>query len=119
MHSDLSRSISALNSVATGSKPADLVLDNCSLVNVYTREIVPDTEIAISQDRIAYVGKNASHTKGKHTVIIDLEKKSTCSGPFTLSCSHSYSFIMNYHINYKYFLILFKVLFGKSCLSAI
>jgi len=80
MHSGLSRSISALNSVATGSKPADLVLDNCSLVNVYTREIVPDTEIAISQGRIAYVGKNASHTKGKQTVIIDLEKKIVTPG---------------------------------------
>ena len=80
MHSGLSRSISALNSVATGSKPADLVLDNCSLVNVYTREIVPDTEIAISQGRIAYVGKNASHTKGEHTVIIDLEKKIVTPG---------------------------------------
>ena len=80
MYSDLSRSISALNSVATGSKPADLVLDNCSLVNVYTREIVPDTEIAISQGRIAYVGKNASHTKGKQTVIIDLEKKFVTPG---------------------------------------
>ena len=75
MHSGLSRSISALNSVATGSKPADLVLHNCSLVNVYTREIIPDTEISISQGRIAYVGKNASHTKGEQTVIIDLEKK--------------------------------------------
>ena len=80
MHSGLSRSISALNSVATGSKPADLVLNNCSLVNVYTREIVPDIEIAISQDRIAYVGKNASHTKGKQTVIIDLEKKIVTPG---------------------------------------
>ena len=75
MHSGLSRSISALNSVATGSKPAEIVLHNCSLVNVYTREIIPDTEIAISQGRIAYVGKNASHTKGEQTVIIDLKKK--------------------------------------------
>ena len=80
MHSGLSRSISALNSVATGSKPADLLLHNCSLVNVYTREILPDIEIAISQGRIAYVGKNASHTKGEQTVIIDLEKKIVTPG---------------------------------------
>ena len=71
MHSGLSRSISALNLVATGTKPADLVLHNCSLVNVYTREIIPDTEIAISQGRIANVGKNPSHTKGEQTIIID------------------------------------------------
>ena len=80
MHSGLSRSISALNSVATGSKPAEIVLHNCSLVNVYTREIIPDTEIAISQGRIAYVGKNASHTKGEQTVIIDLKKKIVTPG---------------------------------------
>ena len=80
MHSHLSRSISTLNSVATGSKPADLVLHNLSLVNVYTREIVPDIDIAISQGRIAYVGKNASHTQGKKTIIIDLEKKIVTPG---------------------------------------
>ena len=71
----LSRSIETLNQVAMGDKPADLILENCSLVNVYSREILPETQIAISRDRIAYVGKDASHTKGKKTVIINLEKK--------------------------------------------
>jgi len=76
----LSRSIQTLNEVATGDKPADLVLENCSLVNVYSREIIPETQIAISQDRIAYVGKDASHTKGKKTVIMNLEKKYVTPG---------------------------------------
>nr|AIE92169.1 adenine deaminase (ade) [uncultured marine thaumarchaeote AD1000_20_B03] len=61
----LSKNIQTLNSVAMGDKTADLILENCSLVNVYSREILPETQIAIFQDRIAYVGKDASHTKGK------------------------------------------------------
>jgi len=76
----LSKSIQTLNSVAIGDKAADLVLENCSLVNVYSREILPETQIAISQDRIAYVGKDASHTKGKKTVIMNLEKKYVTPG---------------------------------------
>ncbi len=71
----LSRSIQTLNEVAIGDRPADLILENCSLVNVYSREIIPETQIAISHDRIAYVGQDASHTKGKKTVVINLKKK--------------------------------------------
>jgi len=76
----LSKNIQTLNSVAIGDKAADLILENCSLVNVYSREILPETQIAISQDRIAYVGKDASHAKGKKTVIINLEKKYVTPG---------------------------------------
>ena len=76
----LSAAIRNLNAVAIGDKDADLVLENCSLVNVYTREILPEIQIAISQDRIAYVGQNASHAKGRKTVVIDLEKKYVTPG---------------------------------------
>jgi len=76
----LSRSIQTLNEVAIGDKPADLILENCSLVNVYSREIIPETQIAISHDRIAYVGPDASHTKGKKTIIMNLKKKYVTPG---------------------------------------
>ena len=76
----LSGSIQTLNEVAIGDKPADLILENCSLVNVYSREVMPETHIAISHDRIAYVGPDASHTKGKKTVIMKLEKKYVMPG---------------------------------------
>ena len=76
----LSKSIQTLNAVAIGDKAADLVLENCSLVNVYSREILPEIQIAISRDRIVYVGKDASHTKGKKTVIMNLEKKYVTPG---------------------------------------
>jgi len=76
----LSRSIQTLNEVAIGDKPADLILEDCSLVNVYSREIMPGTQISISHDRIAYVGPDASHTKGKKTVVINLKKKYVTPG---------------------------------------
>jgi len=64
--------ISSLNSVAMGEKNAEIILKNCSLVNVYSNEIIPDSQIAIFKDRIAYVGFNASHTVGKKTVVMDM-----------------------------------------------
>ncbi|MFI5417134.1 MAG: adenosine deaminase, partial [Nitrososphaerales archaeon] len=58
-----------------GDKKADVVFKNCSLVNVYTREIIPHTQVAVIHDRIAYVGPDASHTAGQNTTVIDLEEK--------------------------------------------
>ena len=76
----MSRSIQTLNEVAIGDKPADLILENCSLVNVYSREIIAETQIAVAHDRIAYVGEDASHTKGKKTVVMNLKKKYVTPG---------------------------------------
>lgn len=73
--SSLANSISSLNSVAMGDKKADLVLKNCSLVSVYTKEIIPKIQIAIIDDRIAYVGPDAGHAVGSKTTIIDIEEK--------------------------------------------
>ncbi len=67
--------ITTLNAVAMGDKKADMVFKNCSLVNVYTREIIPHTQVAVTNDRIAYVGPDASHTAGQNTAVIDLERK--------------------------------------------
>ena len=67
--------ISLLNSVAMGDKPADLILKNCSLVNVYTNEIQEKIQIAIKKDRIAYIGSNASHAKGPTTKVIDVKNR--------------------------------------------
>lgn len=78
--SSLAHSISSLNSVAMGDKKADLVLKNCSLLSVYTREIIPKIQIAIINDRIAYVGPDAGHTIGTKTTIIDVKEKYVCPG---------------------------------------
>lgn len=78
--SSLAHSISSLNSVAMGDKSADLVLKNCNLLSVYTREIIPKTQIAIINDRIAYVGSDASHTINSKTVVIDVKDKYVSPG---------------------------------------
>ncbi len=67
--------INSLNAVAMGDKKADIILKNCSLVNVYTKEINTQTQVAIAGDRIAYVGPDATHAAGPKTTIIDLEGK--------------------------------------------
>ncbi len=58
-----------------GDNHAELILTNCSLVNVYTREIQEKIQIAISNNRIAFVGPDASHTKGSKTKILDVKNK--------------------------------------------
>ena len=75
MASNLAKSISLLNSVAMGDKKADLVLKNCSLISVYTREIIPKSQISIVGDRIAYVGPDANHTISPKTAVIDVKGK--------------------------------------------
>ena len=71
----LANSIYTLNAVAMGDKKADLLLKNCNLLSVYTREIIPKTQIAIIGDRIAYVGPDASHALGPKTTVIDVKDK--------------------------------------------
>lgn len=80
MKTQLSSVIQTLNSVAMGEQSADLVLKNCSLVSVYTKEILEKMQIAISKERIAYVGPDASHTISSRTTVIDLEEKYVTPG---------------------------------------
>ncbi len=93
MKNQLSSVIRTLNSVAMGEQSADLVLKNCSLVSVYTKEILEKTQIAISKERIAYVGLDASHTVGSRTTVIDLEGKYVTPG-FADSHVHIDQFIL-------------------------
>lgn len=76
----LSSAIQILNAVAMGDKKADSILKNCSLVNVYSHEILPKTQIAIVNERIAYVGSDASHTLGPKTIVFDIEGKYVTPG---------------------------------------
>jgi adenine deaminase len=57
--------------VAMGRRPADLVVRNGRWVNVHSGEIIPGTDIAITEGRFAYCGPNASHAIGKGTKVVD------------------------------------------------
>ena len=59
-----------LIAVAQGREPAETVIRNAKLVNVNTREIQEDADVAIACGRIAYVG-DANHCIGASTRVID------------------------------------------------
>ncbi len=71
----ISKLTRVLVDVAMGREKADLVIKNGQWVCVQSGEILPDTDIAIVKDRIAYVGSDASHTIGPQTEVIDAEGK--------------------------------------------
>jgi adenine deaminase len=60
-----------LVSVAMGRAAADLVLRDGQWVCVQSGEILPHTDIAIKDGRIAYVGPDASHAIGAETRVIE------------------------------------------------
>ncbi|MEG2439935.1 MAG: adenine deaminase [Acetivibrio sp.] len=59
-----------LSAVAMGYEPADTVITNVKLINVCSREILPDMQVAIKKGRIALVG-DAGHCIGEETEVID------------------------------------------------
>ncbi|HWQ84566.1 MAG TPA: amidohydrolase family protein, partial [Anaerolineales bacterium] len=59
--------------VAMGRRPADLVIRSGRWISVQSGEIIPDTDIAVLGERIAYVGPDASHTIAETTQIIQAE----------------------------------------------
>ena len=61
--------------VAMGRAKADLVIQGGRWVSVQSGEIIPNTDIAIVSGRIAFVGRDASHTIGKKTKVIDAKGK--------------------------------------------
>ena len=59
-----------LADVAMGRKPADLVIKNTTLVNVCTKELIPNIDVAIAEGRIAMVG-SCAHCIGEKTQVVD------------------------------------------------
>ncbi|MGE0499560.1 MAG: adenine deaminase [Rhizobiaceae bacterium] len=57
--------------VATGRKAADLVVRNARWVNVYSGEVIPGTDVAVSAGRFAYCGPDAGGSIGPDTVVVE------------------------------------------------
>lgn len=68
-----SEAASRLIDVAMGRAPADAVIRGGRWVNVYSGEIIADTDIAVAMGRIAFVGPDASHAVGDATKLIAAE----------------------------------------------
>ena len=61
-----------LSAVAMGIEKADLVITNARLINVCTREIIEDAQVAVAYGRIAMVG-DCSKCIGENTKVVDAE----------------------------------------------
>lgn len=64
-----------LNETARGERKATLVIKNAKLINVVSGEILENTDVAVCESRVAYVGENADHTVGDDTEVIDANGK--------------------------------------------
>ncbi|OED37401.1 adenine deaminase [Chromatiales bacterium (ex Bugula neritina AB1)] len=67
------QSAARLIAVAAGREPADLVLRGGIWVNVQSRELLQNHDIAIADGRFAYCGSDASHCIGEQTTVIEAE----------------------------------------------
>lgn len=70
--SEITRNLVA---VAMGRSPADVVIKNGRWVCVQSGEILDGVDIAISGERIAYVGSDAGHTISPKTRLIEAENR--------------------------------------------
>jgi adenine deaminase len=68
----LSAATRTLSDVCMGRTPADLLISGGRLVNVHTREVHDDADVAVKDGRIAMFG-DASHTRGPDTEVIDAD----------------------------------------------
>ncbi len=59
--------------VAMGRTPADMVVRGGRWVCVQSGEIIAGTDVAIKGERIAYVGRDASHAIGPETQVIEAD----------------------------------------------
>lgn len=62
-----------LVAVAAGRAAADVVIRGGKLVNVQSREILENWQVAIKAGRFAYVGPDASHCIGPATEVVEAE----------------------------------------------
>lgn len=69
-----------LTQVSLGRIPADMVIVNGFVVNVYTKELMRQCTISICGDRIARVGPEGEHTIGPDTKVIDVAGKVVIPG---------------------------------------
>jgi len=74
------RDMRRLVDTALGRRPADLVIQNGLLMDVYTGRMLPGRSVAMTGEWIAYVGPDAGHTVGPETRVIDAGERVICPG---------------------------------------
>lgn len=66
--------------VALGTRPADTVIQNARLLNVFTGEFLPDQSVAIAAGRVAAVGDDLSGAVGPNTTIVPADGQTLIPG---------------------------------------
>jgi adenine deaminase len=66
--------------IALGNEPAEIVIRNGILIDVYSARVLPHQSVAISDGLIAYVGPDADHTVGDKTRVIEADDRIICPG---------------------------------------
>ena len=74
------RDLRKLADVALGNHPADLVIKDGMLMDVYTGRMLLGRSVAMVDEWIAYVGPDAEHTIGRETEVIDAGGRIMCPG---------------------------------------
>lgn len=72
--------ISELVQAVSGERKSHTVIRDCSLVSVYTGEIIHNVDIGIYKSYISYVGPDAAHVTGRDTRIIHARNKYAAPG---------------------------------------
>ncbi|MFN0073373.1 MAG: adenine deaminase C-terminal domain-containing protein [Chloroflexota bacterium] len=75
-----------LRRVALAQEPAEIVIQNARVVNVFTGEILPDQSVAIAAGRIARVDSDVSDTVGAITEMIDADGQTLVPGFIDTHC---------------------------------
>ncbi|MFP4650057.1 MAG: adenine deaminase C-terminal domain-containing protein [Desulfobacterales bacterium] len=65
---------------ALGREPADLVVINARIFNVFTKELLPEHGLCVKEGKIAYAGPAARETAGGNTRIIDADGMTVIPG---------------------------------------
>ncbi|EFK07676.1 putative adenine deaminase [delta proteobacterium NaphS2] len=74
------KNLRQLADVALGKTPADVVIKNGVLMDVYTGRMVPGRSVAMAGEWISYVGPDADYAIGPETHVIDAGGRVICPG---------------------------------------
>lgn len=105
------RDMQRLMDTALGKRPADLVVRDGTLMDVYTGRLLPGRSVAVSGEWIAQVGPDLGYAVGPETRVIEADGRVICPG-FIDAHTH----LINY-FNIREFLS-YAVPSGVTCLIA-
>lgn len=95
-----SSEIQRLVNVSLGKEKADLVIVGGDMVNVYTGELLQGWSVSVKGERIAYMGRDAGHTIGPETQLINATGKTLIPGLIDGHTHITYLYALDEFIHY-------------------